>query len=173
MTIVDDLFKMHIKKEIKDDNEFYLSFNGKVIFKKWLDHGYSKVFDRFAWGKYTETSITDLDLEETPPLFIVKAKLQLYTTENGGRDYGIKSGYRPNHVFEYDADGKIDYTFIGDVSFDQKDLILPGESLDVIVRFLAHQPVEKYLHFGQKWWIHEGPRKIGQAEIYDIKLPYQ
>ena len=57
---------MIIKKEITDDNEFYLYFNGKLIYKKWLDQGYSKVFDHFAWGKYTENSITDFDLEETP-----------------------------------------------------------------------------------------------------------
>jgi len=27
---------MKIRKEIKDDNEFYLWFNGQLIFKKWL-----------------------------------------------------------------------------------------------------------------------------------------
>ena len=30
----------------------------------------------------------------------IKAKLRLYPTENGGRKTGIKTGYRPNHVFE-------------------------------------------------------------------------
>jgi len=159
---------MIIRKEIKDDNEFYLWFNGKLIYKKWLNQGYSKVFDHFAWGKYTETSFTDFDLENTPPFFHVLAEFQLYKTEDGGRETGIKSGYRPNHVFEYDSKGDINYTFIGDINFDNTDLMMPGETLDVKVRFLTHQPIEKYLCIGEKWWIHEGPRKIGQAEIKEI-----
>ncbi|MGB3182714.1 MAG: hypothetical protein WBB45_15085 [Cyclobacteriaceae bacterium] len=92
---------MIIKKEIKGDNKFYLFFNGKLIFKKWLDQGYSKVFDHFAWSKYTEKAITDFDLEETPPLYHVECQLTLITKEEGGRETPIENGYRPNHVFEY------------------------------------------------------------------------
>lgn len=33
-------------------------------------------------------------------LIIVKAKVTMKTTEEGGRKFGFKSGYRPNHVFE-------------------------------------------------------------------------
>ena len=47
-----------IRKEIKDDNELYLYFNGKLIYKRWLDQGYSKVFDLTAYGKDTFLSIT-------------------------------------------------------------------------------------------------------------------
>ncbi len=50
---------MIIRKEIKDDNELYLYFNGKLIYKRWLNLGYSKVFDRFAYGKDTFISITE------------------------------------------------------------------------------------------------------------------
>lgn len=95
------VIKMIIKKEIKGDNKFYLFFNGKLIFKKWLDQGYSKVFDHFAWSKYTEKAITDFDLEETPPLYHVECQLTLITKEEGGRETPIENGYRPNHVFEY------------------------------------------------------------------------
>ncbi len=31
----------------------------------------------------------------------IKAKLTLYSSEKGERKTGIKTGYRPNHVFEY------------------------------------------------------------------------
>lgn len=41
------------------DHEFYLYMNGKLIYKKWLNHGYSKVFDVMAYDKFTLTSITD------------------------------------------------------------------------------------------------------------------
>lgn len=50
---------MMIKKEIKDDNELYLYFNGKLIYKRWLNLGYSKVFDKMAYGKDTFVSIIE------------------------------------------------------------------------------------------------------------------
>lgn len=162
---------MIIKKEIKDDNEFYLYFNGKLIFKKWLDQGYSKVFDHFAWGKYTEKSITDFDLEETPPLYHVECTLTLYSKDKGGRENPIANGYRPNHVFEYEEDGTPTYAFIGDFQFGEDDLIEPGITKNVTARFLTHQPIEQHLKIGQKWWIHEGPHKIGEAKMIKIKLP--
>ena len=34
------------KQRIKD--ELYVYFNGKLIFKRWIKHGYSKVFSK--WG---------------------------------------------------------------------------------------------------------------------------
>jgi len=48
-----------LRKEIKNDNELYLYFNDKLIYKRWLDQGYSKVFDRFAYGKDTFITITE------------------------------------------------------------------------------------------------------------------
>jgi hypothetical protein len=41
-------------------NELYLyNAKGELIFKRWLDHGYSKVFDLMPYGKDTLVSITD------------------------------------------------------------------------------------------------------------------
>ncbi|MFK8059781.1 MAG: hypothetical protein AB8B78_06770 [Polaribacter sp.] len=48
-----------LRKEIKGDNELYLYFNNKLIYKRWLNLGYSKVFDRFAYGKDSIISITE------------------------------------------------------------------------------------------------------------------
>ena len=48
-----------IFKEITKDNELYLYMNGKLIFKRWLNTGYSKVFDVTAYDKYTLKSIRD------------------------------------------------------------------------------------------------------------------
>jgi hypothetical protein len=48
-----------IRKEIKDDNELYLYFNDKLIYKRWLNCGYSKVFDKMAYGKDTFVSIIE------------------------------------------------------------------------------------------------------------------
>ena len=41
------------------DNELYVYLNGKLIYKRWLRTGESKVFDVMAYDKYTEYSITD------------------------------------------------------------------------------------------------------------------
>lgn len=42
------------------NNELYLyNAKGELIFKKWLDHGYSLVFTPFPYGKDTLVSITN------------------------------------------------------------------------------------------------------------------
>jgi hypothetical protein len=156
---------MAILKKI-ENNELYLYMNGKLIYKRWLDTGHSKVFDIMAYDKYTLTSIRELVYENPPrDLVHIKAKLTLKTTEEGGRKTGFISGYRPNHVFEYDKEGKLVQTFIGDIIFEGQSTIEPGETKDVIVRFLLNQPIEKYLNKGQIWWIHEAGKVIGEAKI--------
>lgn len=41
-------------------NELYLwNAKGELIFKRWLDHGYSLTFDVMPYGKNTLTSVTD------------------------------------------------------------------------------------------------------------------
>lgn len=49
---------MAYSKEIHGD-EIYVYMNGKLIYKKWLKTGQSKVFDVMAYDKYTLLSITD------------------------------------------------------------------------------------------------------------------
>jgi hypothetical protein len=49
---------MIFKKETKD-NELYVYMNGKLIYKKWLNTGESKVFDLMAYDKYTLKSIKE------------------------------------------------------------------------------------------------------------------
>lgn len=49
---------MAIHKEIKGD-ELYLWMNGKIIYKRWLKTGHSKVFDIRAYDKKTFLSIVE------------------------------------------------------------------------------------------------------------------
>tara|TARA_R110002049_G_scaffold203024_1_gene373519 strand:- start:48 stop:203 length:156 start_codon:yes stop_codon:yes gene_type:complete len=49
---------MIFKKKTKD-NELYVYMNGKLIYKKWLNTGQSKVFDVMAYNKYTLKSIKE------------------------------------------------------------------------------------------------------------------
>ncbi len=49
---------MVFTKETKD-NKLYLYMNGKLIYKRWLKTGQSKIFDLMAYDKYTEYSINE------------------------------------------------------------------------------------------------------------------
>lgn len=49
---------MAYTKEIRDD-ELYVCMNGKLIYKRWLKTGQSKIFDVVAYDKYTLKSINE------------------------------------------------------------------------------------------------------------------
>ena len=55
---------MSICKEVREDNELYLYMNGKLIYKKWLLTGQSKVFDVMAYDKFTLKSITEESIKK-------------------------------------------------------------------------------------------------------------
>ena len=56
--------KMSIFKEVTENNELYLYMNGKLIYKKWLLTGQSKVFDVMAYDKFTLKSITEESIKK-------------------------------------------------------------------------------------------------------------
>jgi translation elongation factor EF-Tu-like GTPase len=101
-------------------------------------------------------------------LIIVKARITMKTTENGGRISGFKSGYRPNHVFELPVNLNNLCTYIGDIRFDDQELVEPGETKIVTIRFLKISEIEKYINVGQKWAINEAARTVGFGEIIEI-----
>ena len=104
----------------------------------------------------------------TDDLIIVKAKIYLLTPEEGGRKTGIKSGYRPNHVFEKSNNIKEIHAYIGEFQFSDQDIIQPGQTKIVTVRFLRNPVVEKYIKVGQKWFIYEVPRLVAEGEIIEV-----
>lgn len=159
---------MAIRKEISKDNELYLWMNGKMIYKRWLNTGQSIIIDKQVFSKYSEYSITDFDSKNTPKFVILKANFELMSIENGGRKTAINSGYRPDHVFEYKQNGMFKYAFMGDIQLDDNEPMMPGDNRIVTVRFLFHQPIDRYLNIGRKWDLLEGPTKIGKAEIIEI-----
>ncbi|WEA00919.1 hypothetical protein [Mucilaginibacter sp. SJ] len=158
---------MLIHKEIKD-RELYVYMNGKLIYKRWLDTGASKVFDVMAYNKNTLVSIKDPEQQEKCEQVAVSALLKLKATADGGRRTGILSGYRPDHFFEYaENNGRLE-AFMGDITWYNGLAIEPGEEKVVTVRFLFRPQIEQYLSVGRKWRIHEGPVCIGEAEIIDF-----
>jgi translation elongation factor EF-Tu-like GTPase len=98
-------------------------------------------------------------------LIIVKARITMKTTDEGGRKSGFTSGYRPNHVFEMPENFKDLVSFVGDIQFDDQDMINPGETKIVTVRFLNVPEVERYIQKGQRWFINEGARNVGVGEM--------
>lgn len=84
----------------------------------------------------------------------------------------IFSGYRPNHVFEYKSNGEIKGTYIGDIVFNHIDRIEPGSTEFATVRFLNIPGLERFIHAGQKWLLHEGRRLVGDAEIMEVIQPF-
>ncbi len=154
---------MKIHKEIKN-NELYLYQNGILIYKKWLDTGYSKIFDLMAYDKYTLTSYNDVTYKNSNALIEIKAELVLKPTRDGGRKTGFISGFRPNHIFEQKS-GEILQTFIGDIVFNDWPTIESGDRRAVTVRFLDSPKLYQYLQLGRVWDICEGPKLIGQAEM--------
>lgn len=144
------------------ENELHLYINSKPVYKRKLDTNELEIFDSAAYEKYGLASKEEL--LAVNGMLIVKAKIRLTSTKNGGRKTGIISGYRPNHVFEYTSEGKLQRTYIGDINFEGENL-MPGEERITTVRFLLVKELEQYLTKGRKWWLHEGPKIIGEAEV--------
>lgn len=155
---------MGILKEIKD-RQLYLYIDNNLVYKRWLDTGQYTIFHDTIYNNYTLDCNLIYDYRDR--LIIIKAKLKMKTTKGGGRVHGFTSGYRPNHVFEY-KDGVLLRTYIGDIMFEGQPTIEPGEEKIVTVRFSSMQHIEQYLNIGRKWFIHDGGKCVGEAEIIDI-----
>jgi translation elongation factor EF-Tu-like GTPase len=97
----------------------------------------------------------------------VKARLRLISIEEGGRQYPIISGFRPTHVFEYEENVRLK-TAIGEIQFDDFELMYPGEEKKVRVVFLRQPHNEQYLTVGRIWRIQEAGKLIGIGEILEV-----
>jgi hypothetical protein len=102
-------------------------------------------------------------------IIYVTASIRLRTTAEGGRSTPIASGYRPNHVFEPFSNPKFIRAWMGEIRFSDVPLIFPGEPHLVEVLFVKFNMIERFMQVGRKWWIHEGPKLIGEGEIISIE----
>lgn len=107
------------------------------------------------------------DFSNAKDVIVVNARLQLLSTEEGGRQFAILTGYRPNHAFEERGTASF-RTYIGEIQFDDQEAIRPGEERNVIVYFLRTGDITNLLTPGRKWWIYEGQRLVGQGEIISL-----
>src|SRR5690349_21485363 len=97
-----------------ENNQLQIIADHNLIYVKFFITGEEKVLDESMYQRYITANWTDIKYENKQGLVIVKAKLKMYKTEDGGRQSGFHSGYRPNHVFEY-KDNNLLQTYIGDI----------------------------------------------------------
>ena len=72
-------------------------------------------------------------------------------------------------MFEYKDNGN-DFKagYMGEIYFNENHIIEPNESKTVRVQFVSGQNIDQYIKIGRIWWIHEGYKKVGEAEITEI-----
>jgi len=95
----------------------------------------------------------------------VEAQFTLIPFEQGGRENGIASGYRPNNVFEYKKDGSFKEVFLGSITTNHYELIREGKCKLLLLKKDSLLP---YLKVGQRWFIHEGSRLVGHGKMTKI-----
>lgn len=92
------------------------------------------------------------------------AKIRMLTTEQGGRQVSIYSGYRPHFCFKERVNEGM---FDGTISFE-KEYIHPGEQATVNVHMHHPEYVSELLKPGQKFTINEGARVVATGEIIEV-----
>lgn len=97
----------------------------------------------------------------------IKAKLKLISTEDGGREIPITglARFRPNHNFGNKNNRAF---YIGEISFDKNDLILPGDERTVDISFLNVIGLNDKIKKDVTWRIQEGPKLIAIGTILEI-----
>jgi translation elongation factor EF-Tu-like GTPase len=87
----------------------------------------------------------------------LKARIHLFSTEAGGRQNGIMSGYRPSFfIYEKNSDCQI--------LFD-KPIITPGSSEMVEIEVLHPELLSADIYQGRYFTIREGNKQIGWGTV--------
>ena len=93
------------------------------------------------------------------------ARVRLLTTDAGGRQTPVASGYRPHHNL------REDYLSSGIHQFLETELLHPGDSTLANIQFGPPQHYPHCLWRGRVLRIQEGGRLVGYAEIIDVFNP--
>lgn len=101
-------------------------------------------------------------------LITVKARICFKPAGDGGRIYGVSSGYRPNHVFRPAESTEQLRTYVGEIQFTETEVIQPGETKIVTIQFLLHGEAEKFMNIGQKWLMYEELRLVADGEVIEV-----
>jgi len=96
---------------------------------------------------------------------VVEATISLLSTEDGGKPQPITARYRPNHNFGSPENRSM---FVGQVELHENEFLHPGESRDLLVRFLNVRGLAEKLFVGSQWRLQEGLRLVGTGRVKRI-----
>lgn len=111
-------------------------------------------------------SFTDnLDIVDNTPI-VVRAKITVVPTAEGGRVGPFTKGLRPNHNFgsEYDS-----FFYIGQIEVPEGEWVYPGETRELSITFLNARGLLEMLTPGRTWRIQEGPKLIATGSVIAIE----
>jgi len=91
------------------------------------------------------------------------ALLSLFPTEKGGRKRPVYSHYRPSFSFNTKMH------FCGEISFLNKEEVLPGETVVASVKLLPARHIRSNLKRGDAFAILEGNNIVGSGVIQSIE----
>ena len=107
-------------------------------------------------------SFTDnLDIVGEKPI-VVRARVSMISTENGGRQGPFTKGFRPNHNFGGSDDRSF---YVGQIEVAEDEWVYPGETRELPITFLNARGLSELLTPGRTWRIQEGAKLIGTAVV--------
>ena len=107
----------------------------------------------------------NLDVVSNEPL-VVRARIAVLATKDGGRSSAFTKGYRPNHNFGSSENRSF---LIGQIEVPEGEWIQPGETREVFVRFLNVRGLAQELNAGRNWRIQEGSKLVATAEVLSVE----
>lgn len=111
-------------------------------------------------------SFTDnLDIVDDTPI-VVRAKITVIPTDQGGRVGPFTKGLRPNHNFGSEDDR---FFYIGQIEVPEGEWVYPGDTRELCVTFLNARGLSEMLTLGRTWRIQEGPKLIATGTVIAIE----
>jgi translation elongation factor EF-Tu-like GTPase len=95
----------------------------------------------------------------------VLARIELFTTERGGRESPVKGSWRPNHNF-FGADNR--ELAMGSIEVPDHRQLGPGESTEVELTLWVWPGLRPELSCGRRWRIQEGAQLVGTGTILKL-----
>ena len=96
----------------------------------------------------------------------IEAGIRFLTTEEGGRQTPVRSGYRPNH--DFGVEGQLNDAVH---QYIDKQWVAPGETVIAHLSFMApehHDIFGGQLYEGFEFTVQEGARIVGRGRITKV-----
>jgi hypothetical protein len=107
----------------------------------------------------------DLMYADGRPGLTVRASVTLLPSVERGRRTDNIVRWRPNHNSGQPDGGSF---YVGQFEIDSGEMIEPGETKNVLVRFIDGPGLRDNLVPGRSWRIQEGPNLVGTATVLEV-----